>query len=244
MRNAGVVRGTRASKIVVGDPPEKLGEIFYNLDLDAGQTALRDAIWDKNNLITFVNAGAGCGKTLIAVATACLLIEYGLFDEIIYITSACHEHRQGFLRGSLSEKSEQYFYPLHDALMTIGINPQFAIHSDDVNIEKTGKPFITVSTDTFIRGRNFGNGGRAIVICDELQNSTLDQIATMLSRICKGSIAICIGHSNQCDLINKNKSGFARCIDHFRDRPWATVCELTKNYRGEISQWADLLPRE
>lgn len=215
---------------------------FYGLRLNAEQKTFRDAIYTKGNLITFVNSCAGSGKTLVAVATANLMVELGLAEEIIYITSACHERKQGYLAGSLFEKSREYFYPLYDALYTIGIDPNKVIHGEDSNVEKYCAPYITLMTDTYIRGRNFGNDTRTIVICDECQNLTTADIKTLLSRVCNTSICVVIGHEEQCDLVGRDKSGFAKCIKHYSDRPWATICSLIINYRGLISQWADMLP--
>ena len=226
------------------NPPKTLDEhYFYRLRLDEDQKKFRQAIWDKNIQIVFCDARAGTGKTTIAVATADLLVKYGLFSEIIYITSACHERKQGFLSGSLYEKSREYFAPLYDALETIGIQAEKVIHSDDVITEKYDPPYITAITDTYIRGRNFGNADKkVIVIADESQNMTMIQLKTLLSRIGEGSMAIVIGHSKQCDLLSVATSGFTRCLRHYSDREWAAACTLTKNYRSKISQWADEMP--
>ena len=57
------------------DVPATLQEHpFYGLRLDEYQKVFRDAIWDTEKLIVFCNAKAGTGKTLIATATANLLI--------------------------------------------------------------------------------------------------------------------------------------------------------------------------
>ena len=55
---------------------------FYGLQLDDEQKIFRDAIWSPDNDIVFCDAMAGCGKTLIAVATANLLVQYGRYDGI------------------------------------------------------------------------------------------------------------------------------------------------------------------
>ena len=158
-------KGTRVKAEMWDNPPETLDKHpFYGLKLDNEQKAFRDAIWNPKNQITFVNAGAGSGKTLISVATANLMVRYGLFDEIIYITSPCHERKQGFLSGSLFEKSLQYFYPLYDALTSVGIQPDKVVHSDDENVEKFGSPYIRPMTDSFIRGRNFGTRESRVIV--------------------------------------------------------------------------------
>ena len=78
----------KKNNINYNDVPEKLSDHpFYGFILDKDQEAFRNAIWDKNKTIIFCNARAGTGKTLIATATANLLVKYGLYDGIIYIVS-------------------------------------------------------------------------------------------------------------------------------------------------------------
>lgn len=50
-----------------------------------------------------------------------------------------------------------------------------------------------------------------------------------------------IGHDGQCDLPKPAKSGFAPYIEHFRDKSYANVVTLTKNFRGQLAQDADEL---
>lgn len=92
------------------EPPEKLnGHIFYGLTLNDEQAAFRDAIWDKDIDIVFANCRAGTGKTLVAVATAMMMYEYGRIDGIVYMSAAgVYEHKQGLLPGTLEQKA-RYF---------------------------------------------------------------------------------------------------------------------------------------
>lgn len=84
---------------------------FYGIQCDEYQKKFRDAIWNPEKLIVFCNAKAGTGKTTIAAATANLLYEYGLYDGIVYIAAPTQEQKQGYLAGSIEEKSEPYFEP-------------------------------------------------------------------------------------------------------------------------------------
>lgn len=60
------------------DAPKTLKKhIFYGLNLDEKQEALRDALWDEEKRIVFVNAKSGTGKTLLSVAVGLLLVRYG-----------------------------------------------------------------------------------------------------------------------------------------------------------------------
>ena len=220
-------------------PPETLdNHPFFGLELDDEQKFFRDSIWDEKKLIVFCNAKAGTGKTTIATATADLLVKYGRYNGIVYIASPTMEQKQGFLKGSLEEKSEPYFQPFYEALDKIGVNLNTSMYSDILN-QKNGTAFIQCVTHTYLRGCNFEN---KVVIIDEAQNFYTDELKKVLTRLHDTCKVIVIGHSGQIDLYNNpERSGFARYVSHFANDERCAVCELTKNYRGWISTWADAL---
>lgn len=221
------------------DPPETLeNHIFYGLQLDEQQKEFRDAIWSTDKLIVFCDAKAGSGKTTIATATANLLVKYGRYKNIVYVASPTQEQKQGYLAGSLQDKSEPYFEPFYEALVKIGVDP-ICCKLDDINNQKNGVGYIKCVTHTFLRGCNFEE---SIVIIDESQNFFGDELRKVLTRIHDSCKVIVIGHSGQIDLYtNSHHSGFVAFLNHYKDDPRCAVCKLTKNYRGWISSWADEL---
>lgn len=222
------------------DVPEKLDDhIFYGLKLNKKQLEFRDSIWDKSVDVVFCDAKAGSGKTTVAIATAIMMVKYGLYDEIIYVASPCAESKQGFIPGSIAEKSYPYFVPVYDALKACHENVNVVMCSNESGEEKYGGVTINCMTHTFLRGTNFY--GKVICILDESQNFCEDDLRKTLTRVCKFAKAIVIGHSGQIDLPNKKLSGFERCIRHFKskDDTRAAFHELTENFRGWVSQTAD-----
>ena len=221
------------------NPPETLSEHpFFGLKLDEEQVKFRDAIWDKDNLIVFCNARAGTGKTTIATATADLLVKYGFYKGIVYIASPTQEQKQGYLKGTIEEKSEPYFEPFYQALEKIGVNLNTATYADIMN-EKNGTAYIECMTHTFLRGCNFEN---KVIILDEAQNYYTDELKKVLTRIHDNCKVVVIGHSGQIDLYNNpQNSGFVRYLNHFSKDDRCAVCQLTHNYRGWISNYADEL---
>lgn len=218
--------------------------IFYGLSLDEEQKEFRDSIWSDDYDIIFVNAKSGSGKTLLAVATSVLMCECGKYNGIIYLSAAgVHEYKQGYLPGTLEEKSKYLHEPLRQALIRIGYNPDRVIYSDsNISAQKNGSAFITAMTDSFVRGVNIGSvDSRVILIVDEAQNYTKGGLQTVLTRINEGSKAVIIGHDGQCDLKYTQDSGFVRYLEHFRPKDRCKICTLTKNYRGWVSAWADEL---
>ena len=225
---------------VHGDVPKTLTEHpFYGLQLDEEQIEFRDAIWNPDNLIVFANSKAGTGKTLIAVATANLLVQYGLYDGIVYVVSPVQEEKSGFLPGDADSKTRVYTAPLYDALSKLDINPFTAVNQESIMNQKDGTGYIDCVSHLWLRGCNLEH---KIVICEESQNFYQDELKKVLTRISDTSKTIVIGHSGQCDLYhNPERSGFTPYIEHFRNEPYAEICNLTINHRGKVSTHADEL---
>lgn len=224
-------------------PQSLKGEPFYGLTLDPEQEVFRDAIWNPEKKVIICNAKAGTGKSTIALGVANLLVQYGFYSGIVYVMFPTMEQRLGYLPGTLEEKAAPYMQPLCDACYTLGLDPQQVILSEDnVQAMKEGKAYIQFTTDTFMRGINIEN---KVVIVEECQNSYLDEMKKVLTRIHDNCKLIMIGHSGQIDLIKKiERSGFVPYIDAFRKaiekgENRAQICELNTNHRGWISTFCD-----
>ena len=212
---------------------------FYGLELDEEQQAFANAIWDQNNLIVFANACAGSGKTTIAVGVANMLVQYGLYDGIVYVVAPVQEEKSGFLPGDANEKTQVYAAPLYDALKKLDINPYTAINQESITNQKEGTGYIDCVSHLWLRGCNLEN---KVVIVEESQNFYKDELKKVLTRILDNSKTIVIGHTGQCDLYHyPERSGFAPYIEHFMDESYAKICTLTNNYRGKVSTHADKL---
>lgn len=186
-----------------------------------------------------MDAKAGSGKTTIAVATAVMAVKYHRYDEIYYVMHSVGD-AQGFLPGTISEKSSVWFEPLYQALIEAGENPDQVVKN--TASQKVGTAYVTAITDSYLRGSNLGtteNG--AILIVDEAQNYDEFSLRKVLTRACQGTKVIVIGHQLQCDLPANKKSGFRPCIDHFMSKrdPRVAFCKLTTNHRSWVANVAD-----
>lgn len=211
---------------------------FYGLDLDEQQKEFVSACLDLNKTIVFVDAAAGTGKTTLAMGAANMMVKdkRNDLDGIVYIVSPYGEQRQGFLPGSHTEKSEVYFEPAYQALLQCNMNPYTDVYSDPLTAKRKGDAFVKMLTHTFLRGVNLE---KKVVIIDEAQNYTTAELKKVLTRIHDDCKVIVIGHSLQCD--TKERSGFIPYIQHFQGQERCSVCKLTKNYRGWLSTFADLM---
>lgn len=223
-----------------GDVPKTLdGHPFYGLELDEDQKIFAEAIWNPENLIVFANACAGSGKTTIAVGVANMLVQYGMYDGIVYVVAPVQEEKSGFLPGDADQKTQVYATPLYRALIKLGINPYTTINQESITNQKNGTGYIDCVSHLWTRGDTFEN---KIVIVEESQNFYTDELKKVLTRVADNSKTIVIGHTGQCDLYHyPERSGFAPYIEHFKDEPYAQICTLTKNYRGKVSTHADAL---
>ena len=210
---------------------------FYGLDLqDEEQQYYRDCLWDKNIRLVIVDAPAGSGKTVTAVAMALMYVRYGLCNEAYYIRTPSSEGRIGYLPGDRNLKEKPYMMPLINSLINLGENPAAVINDDSYMNQKMGTGVFTTMTDVYILGSDFSN---KFVIIDEAQCLTTEQLKSVITR-CHDDCKVCvIGSTLQIQGIKAEDSGLPRCIEHFKDKEWARVCRLSKNYRGEMSAWAD-----
>ena len=211
---------------------------FYGLTLDEQQKEFVAAILNLDKTIVFCNAVAGTGKTTIAIGAANLLVKdnRNALDGIVYIVSPYGEQKQGYLPGSVTEKSEVYFEPAHQAMIACNMNPYADVCSESMTSKKKGTGYVKLLTHTFLRGVNLEN---KVVILDEAQNFTTEELKKVLTRIHDTCKVIVVGHTGQIDI--PNKSGFARYIQHFSNADRCQVCSLTTNHRGWLSSYADEL---
>lgn len=212
--------------------------MFYDLILDEEQVKFVEAIKDKTKTIIFCNARAGTGKTTLAMGTANILVQdkRNELDGIVYIVSPYGEQKQGYLPGSITEKSEVYYEPAYQAMIEVGMNPNTDICGDSMTARKRGEGFVKMLTHTYLRGTNLQ---KKVVILDESQNYTVSDLKKVLTRCHDTCKVIVIGHTGQVDI--SGNSGFAKYIEHFKDQERCAVCELTTNHRGWLSTKADEL---
>lgn len=211
---------------------------FYEMTLDDEQAAFVDAIKDLSKTIVFCDAPAGTGKTTLAMGAANILVQdrRNELDGIVYIVSPYGEQKQGYLPGSITEKSEVYYEPAYQAMIEVGMNPNTDVCSESMTAKKRGEAFVKLLTHTYLRGTNLQ---KKVVILDEAQNYTVSELKKVLTRIHDSCKVIVIGHTGQIDI--RGGSGFARYLEHFEGQERCAVCRLTTNHRGWLSTYADAL---
>ena len=152
--------------------------------------------------MVFCTGSAGSGKTYLAVAEALRLILNHKKNKLI-ITRPVVEAGEslGYLPGALEDKIDPYLRPLRDAMEYI------------LPVETVKRLFeagiIEVAPLAYMRGRTLNN---AVVILDEAQNATREQIKMFLTRMGENSKIFVTGDPSQIDLPKKSSSGLMHSI--------------------------------
>ncbi len=150
---------------------------------------------------------AGTGKTYLAVAMAISALLNKQVNRIILARPAVEAgERLGFLPGTLQEKIDPYLRPLYDALFDM-LDPERVERYLEKNI-------IEIAPIAFMRGRTLND---SIVILDEAQNTTSEQMKMFVTRLGFNSKAVITGDITQIDLPNANRSGLVEAVDVLRN---------------------------
>jgi phosphate starvation-inducible protein PhoH len=177
---------------------------------------------------------AGSGKTTVAAAMACDLLNCGRVDKIIITRPAIEagSQKMGYLPGTKEEKMDPYIRPIKDAMEGVLGKLKFQQLCHDEKIE--------IAPMSFIRGRSFNS---CFVIADEMQNSTVDEMKTLLTRIGKLSKIVCLGDPSQEDHNAKisGLNGLDAARRSFKDDNRVGIVELTNSdiQRSWIVEAAD-----
>ncbi len=156
---------------------------------------------DKDLL--FAIGPAGSGKTYTAIALAVRALKNREVKKIILSRPAVEAgEKLGFLPGDMKEKIDPYLQPLYDALEEM--LPQQKLG------EYMEKGIIQIAPLAFMRGRTLGN---AVVILDEAQNTSVQQIKMFLTRLGLGGKMIVTGDLTQVDLPPSQKSGLRDAVE-------------------------------
>ena len=144
----------------------------------------------KHNEIVFGIGSAGTGKTFIAASYAASELFHRRVNKIVLTRPNVETGRGlGFLPGTLEEKYAPYLLPF-DAIFSKALGRGFydyALKSKTIEPTPLG----------FLRGMTFDN---CIVLVDEAQNCTKEEMKMLLSRIGKGCKMIFSGDTEQADI--------------------------------------------
>ena len=197
------------------------GPIKFKIQLNEEQKEAKAKI--LHNTVTLLAGSAGSGKTLLACQIALEKLFTKECDKIIITRPTVSKEEIGFLPGDLREKMDPWVQPIYQNM--------YALY-DKVKIEKLiSDGAIEIVPVSFMRGRTFLD---SIVIVDEAQNVTHEQMQMIVTRIGLRSKMIVCGDDHQVDLKQKKDSGFRFLYSAARKVKNMCAISLKTNHRDPI----------
>jgi len=172
-----------------------------------------------NHDLMFAVGPAGSGKTYTAIALAVSALKNKQVRKIILSRPAVEAgEKLGFLPGDMKDKIDPYLQPLYDALEDM--IPPFKLK------EYLETHVIQIAPLAFMRGRTLSD---AVIILDEAQNTTSQQIKMFLTRLGFNSKMIVTGDITQIDLPSAKQSGLIDAMHILKNVKGIAHIEFDKN---------------
>lgn len=213
-----IVKGERLDREHGGDS----SAIVYSITGKAigprseNQRKLVDA-YLLNDMI-FTTGPAGSGKTYVSIALAVRALKNKEIRKIILSRPAVEAgEKLGFLPGDMKEKIDPYLQPLYDALQDM-IPAQKLTEYMEQNV-------IQIAPLAFMRGRTLND---AVVILDEAQNTTTQQMKMFLTRMGQNTKMIITGDMTQIDLPRAVRSGLKEALIVLKDVKGISFVEMSE----------------
>jgi len=199
---------------------ERKQEIKYNIQLNEEQKEAKRLI--RDNQIIIITGRAGSGKSLVCAQTA---LDFLLKKECdnIFVTRATIEvgNSLGFLPGGLDEK----FNPYLEAFME-----NLAKCKEKEILDKlVSESKILAYPIQFIRGKTVDD----VLVVEEAQNLTKDQMLAILTRLGKTGKIIINGDNEQKDT-KSHESGLTYAIALSKKIEEIKWIKLKENHRSDI----------
>ncbi|MDR2841042.1 MAG: PhoH family protein, partial [Paludibacter sp.] len=173
----------------------------------------------ETNDLLFAIGPAGSGKTYTAIALAVRALKNKEVRKIILSRPAVEAgEKLGFLPGDMKEKIDPYLQPLYDALQDMITPLKLKEYIENGTIQ--------IAPLAFMRGRTLSE---ALVILDEAQNTTVQQIKMFLTRMGINSKMIVTGDVTQIDLPPSQRSGLIDALETLKNIKGIVKIEFDKS---------------
>ena len=201
-----------------------------------------DMIMDETiDLITLIGK-SGCGKSIIACAAGLELVlnKHKYERLVIYRPIQVVGNDIGYTPGTIQEKLEPWFQAIMDSFEVLFTNSSNAKNHTNGNDWKRElemyqrKGRIELEAIAYIRGRSIPN---ALIIVDEAQQLSKEDVKTILTRAGEGTKIILTGDLDQIDnpKLDATNNGLLHVMECFRDSPLASHITFTQGERSRLA---------
>jgi phosphate starvation-inducible PhoH-like protein len=160
----------------------------------ASQYYYKTLLKDVNNKVIIANGPAGCGKTWLACSYAINELKSKNIEKLVITRPIVSvEEELGFLPGNINKKMEPWMKPIFDTFL------EYCKKDELTKMLKNDR--LEIAPLAYMRGRTFKN---SVIIADEMQNSSCNQMLMLLTRIGLNSRMIITGDLDQSDLEDEN----------------------------------------
>jgi len=183
--------------------------VVKNIGLTEKQKSLVRLGLDDNNKVIFITGPAGSTKTFMAVYCALKKLKQNDELDLMYVRTVIESADKGLgaLPGDIDEKFNPYMAPLDDKLWEL-LPSGTGIRQELIQSKRAQAMPVN-----FLRGASWNN---KIVIADEAQNFTRQELTTLMTRLGETSQLFICGDYMQSDI--NGKSGFKGMFDLFDDQ--------------------------
>jgi len=159
---------------------------------------------DPKTKVVFLSGPAGSSKSFLSIYTALSLWSDGDCSDILYLRTVVEsaERSLGYLKGGEDEKFSPYLAPLEEKVDEMLQAP------DKQRLKRSNA--LLGSPVNFIRGQDWK---QRVVIADEMQNATMKELITVLTRMNKGTRLFICGDAFQSDIKNSGFSQLCKLFD-------------------------------
>jgi len=197
-----------------------------------------DLIMDpKVDLVTLIGK-AGTGKSLVVLAAALELViskhEYEKF--IIYRPIQAVGNDIGYLPGTMEEKLAPWFQAIMDNFELLFSSKGRSDWRRELEMFQN-KGRIEMEAITYIRGRSIPN---SIILIDECQNLSKEEVKTILTRAGENTKIILTGDIEQIDnsLLDATSNGLTHVIEKFKGSDLSGHITFTQGERSKLASMA------